>query len=92
MENNEIKTVWVSKFALTKGIFSMEGEVSKQSPSIVYQVGVRYPKAFTRKGFYWHETLEEAVEQAEKMRLKKIKSLQKQIKKFENMKFFTLGE
>lgn len=84
---DQIKTVYVSKHALTKGIFSMQGEVSKQSPSIVFQVGVRYPKAFTRKGFYWHETFEEAKEQAEKMRLKKIASLKKQITELENLKF-----
>ena len=40
----------------------MQAEVSEHNPSIVYEVGVRYPKAFTRKGFYWHETLEEAVD------------------------------
>ena len=67
----------------------MQAEVSEHNPSIVYEVGVRYPKAFTRKGFYWHETFEEAVEQAEKMRLKKIASLKKQITKLENTKFFT---
>ena len=92
MENNEIKKVWVTKYALTQGIFSMEGKVSKDTPSVVAQVNVKYPFVFALKGVDWHETLEEAVDQAEKMRLKKIKSLQKQIKKLENIKFVTVEE
>lgn len=38
---------------------------------------------------HWHETFKEAIEQAEKMWLKKIASLKKQITKLENLKFVT---
>ena len=49
MENNEIKKVWVTKYALTQGIFSMEGKVSKDTPSVVAQVNVKYPFVFIRR-------------------------------------------
>jgi hypothetical protein len=77
---------WVTKYALSAGLnlVSMRevgnGMVKYQSPYglTVYLHG---------EGREWHRDLPSAVKRAEEMKLKKIASLKKQIKKLEELKF-----
>lgn len=80
--------IYITKHALTQGIVEAEGEQIEDTPKMVKVL----PRTNSHYSYYlfkphWHENKEEAVAQAEKMRLAKIKSLEKQIKKLQNMKF-----
>lgn len=80
--------VWITKYALTKGIFTLEVEVCTQNASLVYATkpGPLQEREYYGKP-YWHETLDEAREHAEGMRVRKIASLRKQIAKLQELKF-----
>ena len=74
-------TMWISKYALSKG----------RIPAVVGTVSDRYFRVGLQ-GFYVigldaNSTREAALEAAEAMRIKKIASLKKQIAKLEKMKF-----
>lgn len=74
--------VWITAYALTKGIIEVEGEA--------YGDGTFFRSAKYESSFYkpdWHETRESAIARAREMQAKKIASLQKQIKKIEGLKF-----
>jgi hypothetical protein len=81
--------VWITKYALTKGIKSIDA-----TPSSFYD-GVcdntngtgAYSTYYHGEGRDWHRTLEGAQAKAEKMRLAKIELLEKQIGKLRNLKF-----
>lgn len=80
-------TVYVTKYALTQGIFPMEAEILQEG----------YARQLPRNAFglfltksEYAMTKKEAIAQAEEKRIKKLKSLDKQAKKisaldFENM-------
>lgn len=83
--------VWITKWALTQGIFEAEvvsecllSDPTRNTISAYYQ-GI--PLFFYGRGREWHETKESAIKKAKKMRKKKIASLKMQIEKLENMKF-----
>jgi hypothetical protein len=76
--------VWISKYALSKGILEREAETSDRSADLVYTG--QYEMFFASRGEL-HRTREDAVRQAEKMRLDKIASLRKQIAKLEKLRF-----
>ena len=78
--------VWVTKFALTKGILELEVDQSESYPNIVTTREV-WKRNFHGKGVDWHLSEEEAKIKAEDMRLSKVKSLQKSLAKFEKMRF-----
>lgn len=72
---------YVTKYALSNGIEEVNGEIYDD----IY---------FKVEGFYilfkegeWFETKEDAIKKAEEMRIKKIKSLEKQIERLKNKKF-----
>lgn len=79
---------WVTKYALTEGIQAIWAED-------YFDVSDRMIRRITDNGYYmaffhkphWHLTEADAVAHAEKMRVAKIKSLQKQIAKLEALKF-----
>lgn len=76
--------VWITKYALTAGIYQEEVERSER--------GVWKDNGPSRigQGFYnndWHETPESAIAQAEKKRAAKIRSLEKQIAKLKTLDF-----
>lgn len=77
--------VWISKYALTKGLYETEGVISTTSSSMIKEVDVDYPDFF--HGNEWHENKKEAIARAEEMRTKKIASLNKKLKKLEDMTF-----
>lgn len=77
--------VWITKYALTRGIIETEGEVSVDFPDLLSAKGnVNYLHG---EGKEWHRTKESAIKKSEEMRQKKIASLKKQIEKLEEMRF-----
>lgn len=77
--------VWITKYALTTGIFEMEVESQSEDGTGVY--GKAWSDCYHGEGKEWHRTKEAALVRAEKMRQKKIASLKKRIEKLEMMKF-----
>lgn len=77
--------VYITKYALTQGIFERTAEVCEDINTRMISV-IGNLKEYYHKP-YWHETLEDAKKHAESMRLKKIESLKKQIRKLEGMGF-----
>ena len=74
---------WVTKYALTKGIELVNGDVYHDINSGI----LSYKMAYSVYGNDWHRTPEAALARAEDMRHAKIKSLRKSIAKMEAMKF-----
>lgn len=81
-----MEKVFITKYALTKGILEKEAEICDYGNGHIraYVKGefLSYPL-----GKVCFKTKEQAMERAEKMRLKKIASLKKQIEALEKMKF-----
>ena len=83
--SKKLVKAWISKYALTQGILQVSNaEMSEQI--LTYHDDVMIYSIYG-KGKTWHLTLDEALDRAEEMRIKKIKSLKKQIKKLEAMTF-----
>ena len=78
--------VWISKYALSKGIYEREVKQGEIYPDTVY-INAWRESFHGGEGKEWHKTREDAVRRAEEMRIKKIASLKKQIEKLEKMKF-----
>jgi len=81
--SENIFTVWITKYALTTGIFEKEVEIKDDIVSVIENVGELY----LGEGKVWHRTKESAVKHAEEMRLKKIVNMEKQLQKLKDMKF-----
>lgn len=77
----EIKKVWVTKYALTRGIIETEGQIDEDFPGILDAKGIT--NYLHGEGNEWHRTKESAIAKAEEMRQKKIESLKSQIEKLE---------
>lgn len=75
--------VWITKYALTRGI--LEKEVEDCGDGMVREKESFFPAYY--HGTDWHTDKQSAVAKAEEMRKKKIASLKKQIDKLEKMKF-----
>lgn len=81
---NEKVTVWVTKYALTSGVFEAEAEVVDgygyigETNSLRLQVRIGVTAFFTRS---------EALANAKQQRDRKVKSLTKQIEKLKAMVF-----
>lgn len=75
--------VWITKYALTKGIYEME--VVSMGKDSVY--GKAWNEAFHGEGKEWHRTYGSAVAMAEKIRRRKIENLKNQIIRLEKMCF-----
>ena len=80
------KKYWVTKYALTKGIFQVEAELVKSS-----DVTIRANKPSGITSYYhkneWYPTKQEAVSRAKEMQKKMLINLQERIKKIEALKF-----
>lgn len=81
-----IKNVWISKYALTQGLYKIDEVehcvgISDKMICQVQAFSVCYHKPD------WHLTREEAVARAEIMRKKKIASLKKSLKVLESLNF-----
>ena len=77
--------VWVTKFALTTGIFEAETARNPDSSMIVVRNKFHDDTYYHKP--YWHETKEAAIEHAENLRTKKLRSLNMQIGKLAKIKF-----
>lgn len=77
-------TVWITKYALTSGIIEIEARVCNND---MIEYGELHLEYVHGEGTQWHRSHETAIFRAEEMKIKKIKSLQKNIKKLEDMTF-----
>lgn len=75
--------VWITKYALTIGIFEAEGDADVLGVGLFRRTGIytAYPPGT------WHKTKESAIQRANIMKANKLDSLRKQIAKLEGMKF-----
>ena len=85
MENEQI-TAYITKYALTTGIYSAQGEVCYDINSEVFSERKNCGSLYYH-GNEWHRTKEDAIMRAEEMLDRKIKSLEKQIAKLKKMTF-----
>ena len=88
--------VWITKYALTQGIFTINAEVCQSdhtgemiSDTEHRDFGGNY---YHGEGREWHRDKFSAVKKAEEMRTKKISSLLKSIKKFQGLNFEKMVE
>ena len=80
-------TAWISKYALSEGIYSREVEQCVDvNPSMVRTLGTGF-QHFHGEGVEWHRTREGAVERAHVVRENKIASLKRQIQKLDKLTF-----
>lgn len=78
--------VWISKYALTQGIY--EAEVTTSETGWVYQpISKEFPYGASIPLKNWHANRYDAVQQAQRMRDDKIKSLEQQIAKLRALEF-----
>lgn len=83
--------VYITKYALTQGIIKLKGtRVCDDVKGVVIKVKSDKIGGFDTyyHGGEWHATFTSAKIFADKMRLKKILSLNKQIKKLKSLKFY----
>lgn len=81
------ETFYITKCALTKGIRTIQGEISPEWPNLVSSGSGFDNHHFHGEGRQWHRTMEGAITKAEQMRKAKIASLFKQISKLEQLSF-----
>lgn len=79
------ETIYIVKHALTKGIVKMEGRVLDSGMVIYAEQHAR--KFHTAGPTVYALTLNDAIKSAEAMRLKKIASLEKQIRALKELSF-----
>lgn len=75
--------VYITKYALTTGVYSAEADVNGDM-AVQRAKGSGYAQYLHGKD--WHLTEDEALDRAEEMRIAKLKSLFKQIKKISALK------
>lgn len=76
--------VYITKYALTTGVYSAEADV-KDDMAVQLAKGSLHAQYFHGKD--WHLTEDEALDRAEEMCIAKLKSLDKQMKKISALKF-----
>ena len=76
---------FITKYALTTGIYKVEGEVKDDMFKQLRNGSGAFDQYFFGKD--WHLTEEGAIARAEEMRIRKLKSLDAQIKKISLLKF-----
>ena len=85
-----MSTFWISKYALTEGVFSIDlNEPEPDQPSLISSNGTVDGRwhMYHGEGREWHRTEDAAKTRAEDMRVAKIVSLKKQISKLEKLTF-----
>jgi hypothetical protein len=80
--------VWITKYALSVGIIEADAKESAAYPGmVVIRREGRFDECFHNEGKDWHRTLTFAQTRADKMRVAKIASLEKQIAKLRALTF-----
>jgi len=91
MRSGKVIHVWITKYALTQGIFEIDAEECVTSTgecqNMIQKVGGAYSDYYHGEGREWHRTEAAAKEHANKMVRDKIASLKKSIAKFEKLVF-----
>jgi len=82
---------YVTKYALTKGVLEIDGEVCCDIDDEMFVWTSESGYSMSAHGKDWHRTLDEAIKRAEEMRANKIASLKKSIVKLEEMNFKCTG-
>lgn len=77
--------VWISKYALTVGIFSIEGDYTEDQTYFSEDPGEHRMRLFLHKNDVC-QFLEEAMTRGEELREKRLASLRKQIEKVSKRK------
>lgn len=78
--------VWITKYVFTQGIIECHAELCNDvSDKMIAVSGASYTSHYHKP--YWHTSKKAALQHAEELRLKKIKSLRKQISKLEELQF-----
>jgi len=81
-----VSKYYITKYALTKGIIATD----REGWEVTEHGALFRPRSYA--GYYskgwWFEVLEEAIQHANELKAKKIRSLQKQLKKLEGMDTF----
>lgn len=85
-ENTESIDVWITKYALTSGIEKARAEVKTDFPDMATVIRKSGWCDYFHKND-WHRTEEAAFARAEQMRQRKIVSLRRSLKRFEEMSF-----
>lgn len=80
-----MQKVWITKYALTKGLYEMEVVKVSEDGDSVY--GKAWYDVFHGEGKDWCRTREAAVQRAEEMRTRKINNLKKKISELEKKTF-----
>jgi hypothetical protein len=75
--------VYITKYALTKGIFELDA-VQTDNPRMIASRG-QWTNYYHKPD--WHSSKSDAINRAEDMREAKIKSLEKQLKKIKDIEF-----
>lgn len=87
MANPVIPKVWITKYALTQGIFSVENAEHCIDISLNMIATKDSGHLTIYHGKDWHRDPATAIAQAESMRRKTVMSLKSRIKKLEGLKF-----
>lgn len=89
-EREKIMKVFITKYAMTKGILEMDGErcTSSGLPSMI-EVAPKnsIPQYYYVEGGDWHQSRESAVKRANEMQSAKLKSIDKQRKRIAALTF-----
>lgn len=85
--NREMVTVWVTKYALTKGILLANGYIYGSMFVWRDNIAGSFEQSAHGEGGDWHRTEDAALDRASAMREAKIRSLNKSLKKIETMQF-----
>ena len=86
----EYITAWVTKYALTRGIFKVRGMVPAKRLKLFEYKPSKAIYAHSRSRAYgseWHRTEEAALARANDLRELKIAALKRQLDRLENMTF-----
>jgi hypothetical protein len=87
-KERQIIKVWVTKYALTSGIFEAQAEICADiDPQMI---SLKRSQGHLQENFHgkdWHTSVEAAFKRANEMKEKKIVSLEKQIEELRKKKF-----
>lgn len=78
---------WISKYALTQGVFSIKADISDTSDGMLVDRSGGYASYYHGEGREWHRTKEGACAKAEEMRISKLRSIEKQEKRLRDLVF-----
>jgi hypothetical protein len=78
--------VWITKYALTTGVFEVaDAELFANNSAVTWKSKEGYSQYAHGKD--WHRTREDAFARAEEMRVQKLASLEKQINRLRELTF-----